>query len=118
MTRRDQIFALYISFENETTASDTLIAAKYLKQLLTLDAAFEKVDNENQILEKAKLELHTTIGEAVMTQMRNYVLKQKLLTTKSIQDNFMGINIVSNCDPSNHISDLSKTLLKEDLSAK
>ena len=66
MTRRDLIFALYISFEI-TTPSGTLIAAKYLKQLLAINEVFEKDDNKEQILEKFNAEFQATVGEAMIT---------------------------------------------------
>ena len=77
ITRREQIFAVYSSFTNKNTASDILIAVKYLKQLLAMDEDFEKVDKEKILLEKANTEFQATVGEAATTQMRIYVSKQK-----------------------------------------
>ena len=58
---------LYNSFANKNTATDTLIAAKYLKQLLAMDEDFEKVDKDQILSEKANAEFQATVGEAAMT---------------------------------------------------
>ena len=70
MTQREQIFSLYNSFADKRTASDILIAAKSLKQLLAImDEDFKKVDKKKICLEKANTEFQATVGEAVTTQI-------------------------------------------------
>ena len=104
------IFSLYNSFADISTASDTLIAAKYLKQLFAMDEEFEKVDKEKICLEKANLEFQGTVGEAATTQMKTYASKQRSLTIEPVDGHLVGINIVSSSDPPTPDSDLSKTL--------
>ena len=80
-----------------------------------MDVEFEKVNKEKIRLEKASLEFLATVDEAVTMQMKTYASKQRSLTIEPVDDHLVGINIVSSSDPTTPDSDLSKTLLKEDL---
>ena len=119
---RAQLFMLYNSFESKGTPAAKVIADNYLEKLLAMDGQFAEVEKEKTKLELANQEFEETVGVAMDKKLMSYVLKEErkesLVKVKSNSDDnntLVGLNIVSNGDSSNHLSDLTKT--PEDLSA-
>ena len=99
-----------------------MIVDSHLNKLLAMDEQFADAEKEKTKLELANQEFEDTVGVAMDRKLKNYVLKEDknkakvTLKTKSADNNsLVGLNIVSNGDSSNHLSDLSKT--PEELSA-
>ena len=53
-----------------------------------------------------RVQFQETIGESATTQMKTYVSEQKPLTIGPVDDNLVGINIVSSSDPTTPVTDL------------
>ena len=112
----------YNSFKSKGTPRAKVIADSYLNKLLAMDKQFADVEKEKTKLELANQEFEQTVGVTMDRNLKNYVLKEEkneskvTVKTKSADNNsLIGLNIVSNGDSSNHLSDLTKT--PEDLSA-
>ena len=93
-----------------------VIADNYLNKLLAMDGQFAGVKKEKTKLELANQEFEDTVGVAMDRKLKKYVLKKDknkvtvILKTKSANNNsLIGLDIVSNGNSSNHLSDLLKT---------
>ena len=113
---------LYNAFESKGTHGDKVIADNYLNKLLAMDEKFADVEKEKMKLELANQEFEDTVGVAMDRKLKKYVLKEDknevkvAVKIKSADNNsLVGLNIVSNGDSSNHLSDLTKT--PDDLNA-
>ena len=117
---RSQVFVMYNSFESKGTPEAKVIADNYLTKLLAMDEQFADAEKEKKKLELSNQEFKETVGLAMDKKLKNYVLEEDkkestvTLKTNSVDNNLLGLNIMSNGDSSNHLSDLSKT--PEDLS--